>query len=167
MKRRGGLALCLIALGGLFALFLRTSGGQENTALAQAQPMLTAPPVATPTVVAVGPGQAPNNLDVTLTLTGTDFHAVLSGTEVLTVPTVSLDSFVLPAVGWISSTALTATVPWGLDAGVYTVTVTNPDGGAGCRPSACGPPEVLMAATSRRWWSIPRSARPSLRLPAA
>ncbi|HEY5158268.1 MAG TPA: hypothetical protein VII93_09945, partial [Anaerolineales bacterium] len=32
---------------------------------------------------------------------------------------------------WVNSSTLTATVPWGMDAGVYTLTVVNPDGGTG------------------------------------
>ena len=39
-------------------------------------------------------------------------------------------------VGWISSTEMTATVPWGLDPGIYTITVTNPDGQSGSLPNA-------------------------------
>jgi len=122
-----------MALGILFAFVLSVTGMQGEQALALALPKANEPQVLTPTLVALSPSEAPNNLDATLTLTGTNFRAVLSGTEVLTAPAVSLDGFALPAVGWISSTALTATVPWGLDAGVYTVTVTNPDGGAGCQ----------------------------------
>lgn len=37
---------------------------------------------------------------------------------------------------WVSGTTLTATVPAGLGAGAYTVTVTNPDGLSGALPNA-------------------------------
>jgi len=107
-QRNLSLALCAMALGILFAFVLSVTGMQGEQALALALPKANEPQVLTPTLVALSPSEAPNNLDATLTLTGTNFRAVLSGTEVLTAP-----------------------VPWGLDAGVYTVTVTNPDGGAG------------------------------------
>jgi photosystem II stability/assembly factor-like uncharacterized protein len=89
-----------------------------------------------PTVSAVSPALAPNNLDTTLVITGSGFGRVLSGTVVLTEPSVLLDGFALSLVRWVSTTSLTATVPWGLDAGVYTVTVTNPGGGAGSLSNA-------------------------------
>jgi len=125
-----GFILCFVALGIIFGFFFGIVDGHQAEAHVQGQAMRSAPDVITPSLVAVTPSEAPNNLDVTLTLTGTDFQAVLSGTEVLTAPAVSLDGFALPAVGWVNSSSLTATVPWGLDAGIYTVTVTNPDGGA-------------------------------------
>lgn len=130
MPRKGSLALCVIVLSMLCGMFLLVPGMRGEPGIVQAEPLLALPDVITPTLTAVSPTRAPNNLDVTLTLNGTGFHAVFSGTEVLTEPTVSLDSFTLPTVGWISSASLTATVPWGLDAGVYTVTVINPDGAA-------------------------------------
>lgn len=73
-------------------------------------------------ILTVDPSSAPNDLDTTLVISGTGFSAV---------PTVTLDSRVLERVGWVSSVRLTATVPWRMDAGVYTLTVTNPDGEVG------------------------------------
>ncbi len=95
-----------------------------------------AAPAETPTVNGVEPSTAPNDIDSPITIVGTGFTADLSGTLVITPPTVRLDNTVLSAVGWVSSTQLTATVPWGLDAGVYTVTVVNPTGEANSLPNA-------------------------------
>ena len=83
-------------------------------------PALAAP--LSPTVTDVDPTVAPNDLDTSIVITGTGFTAV---------PTVSLGSTVLEGVGWVSGERLTATVPWGLDPGVYAVTVENPGGESG------------------------------------
>jgi photosystem II stability/assembly factor-like uncharacterized protein len=88
------------------------TGSQPAHAAAQADPTLDG----------VTPSSAPNDLDTPLVITGTDFTAV---------PTLYLGSTVLEEVGWVSSATLTATVPWGMDPGVYTMTVTNPGGGSG------------------------------------
>lgn len=74
-----------------------------------------------PTVQAVVPAEGPNNLDVRLTITGTNF---------VPTPTVQLDDVILGSVSWISSTRLTAWVAWGHDPGTYDVTVINPGPGA-------------------------------------
>lgn len=68
-------------------------------------------------VMEIFPKTAANDLDTSVIITGTDFTAV---------PTVTLGVVVLDDVTWISSTRLAATVPWGLDPGVYTLTVQNP-----------------------------------------
>jgi photosystem II stability/assembly factor-like uncharacterized protein len=81
-----------------------------------------ADPDTSPVVTAVHPSTAPNDLDTTVAITGSGFVAV---------PTVTLGATVLEDVGRVSATALTATVPWGLASGVYTLTVTNPGGEAG------------------------------------
>ena len=80
-----------------------------------------------PTVTAVDPTGAPNDLDTPIVITGTGFSAGLSGTLVITQPTAYLGATSLEDVSWVSTTTLTATVPWGLDSGVYTLTVINPD----------------------------------------
>ena len=51
-------------------------------------------------------------------------------------PTIHLGNIQLKDVTWVNGTTLNAIVPWGLDAGVYTLTVTNPDGGRGSLPDA-------------------------------
>ena len=82
-----------------------------------------------PSVTAVAPTSAPNDIDTPVTITGADFSAVMSGTVVLTSPTVTLGSTPLTNVTFVNSTTLTATVPWGMVPGVYPLTVVNPDAG--------------------------------------
>jgi photosystem II stability/assembly factor-like uncharacterized protein len=83
--------------------------------------------IISPSVIAIDPVSAPNDLDTSVTITGTDFTTDLSGTP----PTVLLGSVTLTHVTWVDGTTITATVAWGLDPGVYSLTVTNPDGGSG------------------------------------
>ena len=82
-------------------------------------PALAAP--LAPTVTALGPATTPNDLDTPI---------VISGTGFTTVPTVTLGDTLLDSVGWVSAERLTATVPWGMEPGVYTLTVENPGGEA-------------------------------------
>jgi photosystem II stability/assembly factor-like uncharacterized protein len=91
-----------------------------------------------PSVSAVDPAAAPNDIDTPVTITGADFAAVMdeSGTVVVTAPTASLGGTALTDVTFVDSTTLTATVPWGMDPGVYDLTVVNPDGGTGSLPGA-------------------------------
>ena len=81
----------------------------------------------TPTVTLVDPPSAANDLDASLVITGTDFEAGAG---------VWLGGTALNDVGRVSSTTLTATVPWGMDPGVYTLTVENPGGESGSLPNA-------------------------------
>lgn len=89
-------------------------------------PALAASLDAAPTVTGVEPDSASNDLDTPIAITGTGFTA---GATAL------LDGTSLDNVGWASSTRLTATVPWGLDPGVYTLTVVNPGGESGSLPN--------------------------------
>ncbi|MGD8517481.1 MAG: IPT/TIG domain-containing protein [Anaerolineae bacterium] len=82
-------------------------------------PVNASTPQAAPTLTALSPTSAPNDLVTQITITGTGFAQV---------PTVSLGSEVLAEVGWISADLLTATVPWGLAPAVYDLTVANPSG---------------------------------------
>jgi photosystem II stability/assembly factor-like uncharacterized protein len=84
-----------------------------------------------PTVSAVAPTAAPNDIDTPVTIAGSGFTAMMdgTGTVVLTAPTASIGSTPLTNVTFVDSTTLTATVPWGMDAGTYDLTVVNPDGG--------------------------------------
>jgi len=84
-----------------------------------------------PVIFALEPTSAPNNLDVTIAINGSGFDAGLSGTLVLTTPRVYLGDVLLDDMQWISSTTLTATIPWGQLPGVYTLTVVNPSGERG------------------------------------
>jgi photosystem II stability/assembly factor-like uncharacterized protein len=98
-------------------------------------PVLAGPSADTPVIQVVSPDAAPNHLDTSIAITGTGFVAGISGTLVITPPTVSLGQVPLKSVVWISSTRLDAVVPWGLVPGVYTLTVVNTDGEVGLLPS--------------------------------
>jgi hypothetical protein len=78
-----------------------------------------------PTVTAVQPAYAYNDIGTRVTITGTDFLAGVDGT-----PTVSLGGTQLTEVTWVDTQTLAATVPWGMDAGTYELAVVNPRGGA-------------------------------------
>jgi photosystem II stability/assembly factor-like uncharacterized protein len=95
-----------------------------------------AAPLSVPTVMGVDPVSAPNDLDTSIVITGSDFAAVLSGTIVITPPAAYLGGTALDDVIWVGATTLSATVPWGMDPGVYTLTVVNPDGESGGLPDA-------------------------------
>ena len=137
MKKRLLLSLTLV---GLFALVLGGTARAQSptlksfaTTVTLTRPSLFGPawvapgdPVA-PTVTAADPASAANDIDTSITITGTDFAAN---------PTVSLGSTALTNVTWANSTTLTATVPWGLDPGIYDLRVVNPDGGSGSLASA-------------------------------
>ena len=83
---------------------------------------------AAPTVSAIEPTTAYNDIDTAVTITGTDFATAAGGTVV---PTAALGGIPLNDVTFVTATTLTATVPWGMDIGPCTLTVTNPDGGTG------------------------------------
>ena len=92
---------------------------------------ISTPALAAPlslTVTAVDPAVAPNDLDTPIIITGTGFAAELSGTLVITQPTAYLGTTALDDVSWVSTTTLSATVPWGFAPKVYSLTVVNPDG---------------------------------------
>jgi hypothetical protein len=82
---------------------------------------------APPTLSAVSPSSAYNDIDTTVTITGTDFATDASGTIP---PTATLGSAALADVTFVNSTTLTATLPWGVNPGTYDLKVTNPDGGS-------------------------------------
>jgi photosystem II stability/assembly factor-like uncharacterized protein len=77
--------------------------------------------VSTPSASAVAPASAANDIDTSITISGSDFVAP---------PSVSLGSTALTNVTWVDSGTLTATVPWGLKPGACDLTVVNPDGGS-------------------------------------
>lgn len=94
---------------------------------AWASPVFPALPGSSPMISGVNPSSAPNDLDTSVTITGTGFA---NGATAL------LGDTLLRDVRWVSATALTAIVPWGLEPGVYTVTVVNPGGISGTLPNA-------------------------------
>lgn len=114
----------LVAVISIFALFFGVERADSD-----APDALAADDI--PMVTGVAPNSGPNDLDTPIVITGTGFAAVLSGDLVVTPPTVRLGDRVLLDTGWISSTQLTATVPWGLDPGDYALTVINPNGSSG------------------------------------
>ncbi len=126
-------AAILISMAALVMLFVLAKG----SSIGASSTLLAAPlEVITPTVTAINPASAYNDLDTSVVITGADFAAELSGTLVLTPPTAYLGSIALADVAWVNSTTLSATVPWGMDPGVYTLTVVNPAGETGSLPNA-------------------------------
>jgi len=81
-----------------------------------------------PTVSAVEPPTAYNDIDEPVTITGANFSTDATGTIP---PTASLGTVALTHVTFVDATTLTAKVPWGMDPGSYDLTVVNPDGGTG------------------------------------
>ncbi|MBN2149217.1 MAG: IPT/TIG domain-containing protein [Anaerolineales bacterium] len=71
---------------------------------------------------AISPNTAPNDLDTLVVITGTGFAPAL---------TVTLAGTDLVEMGWLSGTVITAVLPWGLEPGIYTLTVQNPGGEIG------------------------------------
>ena len=139
------LVLCLIVVGLLVLALGGTASAKPPTltsfatAVASTNPSSLSPAWAAladpinPTVTAIDPASAANDIDTVVTITGADFATDGTGTVA---PTASLGTVALTDVTWVSSTTLTATVPWGMDPGVYDLTVVNPDGGTGSLPSA-------------------------------
>ncbi len=80
-----------------------------------------------PTVVQVNPSTAPNDIDISILITGTNFVAT---------PTVYLGTTRLEDVNWISDTLLEAVVPWGFTPRAYSLTVENPSGESGSLANA-------------------------------
>ena len=81
-------------------------------------PLLAAPFNALLLVTDIEPNEGPNDLDIQITINGSGFAA---GAEA------SLGDTALIDVAWVDETQLTASVPWGMDAGTYPLTVINPD----------------------------------------
>jgi photosystem II stability/assembly factor-like uncharacterized protein len=106
----------------------------------------------TPSISAIQPDSSPNDLDTLVFITGTGFTAGMTGTQVITLPTAALGNVEISDLGiitstftngdmftgvhWITGTVMTATVPWGMDPGTYTLTVANPDGNSASLPNA-------------------------------
>ena len=76
-----------------------------------------------PTLAGVLPDKAANDVDTPIKISGSGFSN--DGGD----PRVFLGEIALDEVGWVNTTTLTAQVPWGINAGVYTLKVVNPDGG--------------------------------------
>lgn len=80
-----------------------------------------------PTLDSIEPNTAPNDIDTQIIIRGDKIGAVISGTQVITPPTVYLGNEQLP-ITWVDATNLEGAVPWGLPADIYTLTVVNPNG---------------------------------------
>lgn len=78
--------------------------------------------VSSPVLAAVQPDRAANDLDTRIEISGSGFSTEGG------IPLVFLNSVPLPGVIWVNENILTATVPWGLNAGVYNLRVVNLDG---------------------------------------
>jgi hypothetical protein len=89
-----------------------------------------------PTVTAIEPSAAYNDIDTRITIAGEGFAAETSGGVVTAAPLVSLGTRPLTDVTWVDTQTLTATVPWGMLPGVYALTVTNPGNEATTLPAA-------------------------------
>ncbi len=135
MRKQSFIAMVIIlALSTMLLLFivyiLNTAPRLGKGGLAVAADVIT------PTLTASNPSSSFNDLDTFVVISGTDFTAVMSGSLVITSPTSYLGSTALMGVTWVSSSSITATVPWGMDPGGYTLTVVNPDGGTGSLTNA-------------------------------
>lgn len=120
-KRILMLALAVVLSFGVLLAFLMLMVGFRQ-AVAQAS---VAPEALS--VTAVSPTSAPNDLDTQLMISGTGF---VNGA------TAQVGNAALQDVAWVSVTRLEATLPWGLDPGIYTLTVTNPGGASASLPDA-------------------------------
>ena len=82
--------------------------------------IVPAPPApAAPTLASVSPASGLNSAATSITISGANFVAT---------PTVRLGTTVLSGVTFVSATRLTVSIPAGLAAGAYGITVVNPDG---------------------------------------
>ncbi len=75
-----------------------------------------------PGLTAVQPDQAANDIDTPIEISGSGFSNEGG------VPQVFLGEIPLPQVEWVNESTLSALVPWGLEAGVYSLRVANPNG---------------------------------------
>ena len=82
-----------------------------------------------PAVTSVEPDTVFSNVDTVVTITGSKFVATESDTPAVFIA--KTDTIALINVTLVDSTQLTATVPAGVNTGVYDVIVTNPDGQSG------------------------------------
>jgi photosystem II stability/assembly factor-like uncharacterized protein len=129
----------LLALGitiGLAFTILLTMFLFVNEAQAITVNHVPTTPLADPIIISVNPETSPNDVDTSILIYGTGFTATISGTQVITTPLVYLGEDALPNVFWVNTSTLTATVPWGKTPGIYTITVSNPDGVTGTLQNA-------------------------------
>ena len=116
-RSSGGCAMKKVVLSLVLIGLLSLALGFAASAASAVDPVV-------PTVSGVEPASAYNDIDTLVTVTGSDFEVGIDGTV-----TVSLGAIPLTDVTWVDAQTLTATVPWGVTPGVYTLTVTNPGSG--------------------------------------
>ena len=121
------IAFSLIAALAAVLVLLWLTGDIRSSIITQAR-AAPAKSVDSLTVASVDPDSAPNDVDSPIVIHGTGFTATLSGTQVITAPTVTLGDNELAEVKWVNTTTLSATVLWGLEPQAYPLTVINPDG---------------------------------------
>lgn len=109
-------AVHVVAIAAVFLIF-RLLGSSEI-----GYPFRVKAAGASPTVTAVNPSSAPNDLDISIVITGGNF---------VSRPSVFLGETELNGVTFVNATVLEVLVPWGMETGVYTLTVENPDGSTG------------------------------------
>ena len=85
------LTACLALASGVWLM--------QAAAFVRAAPVMTE----TPVVTGVSPDAAPNDVDTDVTIHGSGFSAVLSGTQVITPPAVWLGDTPLAAVTWANT----------------------------------------------------------------
>ncbi|MBI5951678.1 MAG: IPT/TIG domain-containing protein [Chloroflexi bacterium] len=120
MKKR-----LLVTMGIILTLFVGSGMNTDISASARS----VAADVIPPTVAGIDPSSAFNDLSTPVVITGTRFTFELSEELTPIPPTAYLGNTALLDITWVDSNTLTATVPWGIDPGLYTLTVVNPDGG--------------------------------------
>ncbi|MBN2390140.1 MAG: IPT/TIG domain-containing protein [Anaerolineae bacterium] len=103
---------------------------------------------AIPTIAELSPTSSPNNYNTTILITGTGFIGWMSETQVIAPPAVYLDDILLEDRGWVSSRTFTSTVPWGLESGIYTLTVVNPEGNSASLTNAFTVTQAIDVWTS-------------------
>ncbi len=124
MKRNGLIPLYPILFASILLITLFGFAGKTRTVVNAAPSGATT----SLTISSVQPDSAPNDVDTQIVIQGTGFTATISGTEVITAPTVYLGDTDLADIVWGSTTTLSATIPWGLEPQVYSLAVENPDG---------------------------------------
>lgn len=104
--KRIGLALASVLIGA-FCLMPMSQGFAQASA---------------PALASVQPDRAANDVDTPVEILGSGFSNEGS------LPQVFLGAAPLTQVAWVNESTLTAQVPWGIEAGVYSLRVVNPDG---------------------------------------
>ena len=125
--KRGWFALIAVALAWTAAFMVLLCSTDLTGVDNLSGPAWAAAPEVDPTITEVDPSSAPSDLDTPLVITGTNFE---DGAEVW------LDSTAFQDVTRVGDGRLEATVPWGMNPGVYDLWVFNPGGGSGELPNA-------------------------------